>query len=167
MKCEDVSKLLIGYLDRRTVSPGRREVEEHFVTCVACRSRAEEFGALWKVLDEMPVLEPSPGFNARLRERLRAEPENRWFRRLMPEPRLAFSIALLVALSVWVATLPQGNSGGRGRAAPTEQEDFNAIRDLGVLENYDVVTKFDALSELIPTSTQQPEPRPAHRTSDD
>ncbi|HWW51268.1 MAG TPA: zf-HC2 domain-containing protein [Verrucomicrobiae bacterium] len=167
MKCEEVSKQLMGYLDRRTVSAGRREVEDHFLTCVACRRRAEEFRELWRVLDEMPVVEPSLGFNARLRERLRAEPEKRWFGRLMPAPRLVFSIALLLTLSVWVSRLPRDNSGGYGTAAPSEQEDFNAIRDLGVLENYDVVTKFDALSELIPTSAGQPEPEPDHRTSDD
>lgn len=167
MKCEDVSKQLMGYLDRRTVSASRREVEEHFVACVACRRRAEEFRELWRVLDEMPVVLPSLGFNARLRERLRAEPEERWFRRLLPEPRLVFSIALLLTLSVWVARLPQDNPGGYGTAAPSEQEDFNAIRDLGVLENYDVVTKFDALSELIPASAGEPEPQPDHRTSDD
>jgi hypothetical protein len=167
MKCEEVSKQLMGYLDRRTVSAGRREVEDHFLTCVACRRRAEEFRELWRVLDEMPVVEPSLGFNARLRERLRAEPEKRWFGRLMHAPRLVFSIALLLTLSVWVSRLPRDNSGGYGTAAPSEQEDFNAIRDLGVLENYDVVTKFDALSELIPTSAGQPEPEPDHRTSDD
>jgi hypothetical protein len=32
--------------------------------------------------------------------------------------------------------------------AGTEQQDFEAIKDLGVLENYDVLSKFDALSEV-------------------
>ena len=42
MKCEEVSKELIGYLDRRANSAERREVEEHLVACAACRTRAEE-----------------------------------------------------------------------------------------------------------------------------
>jgi hypothetical protein len=41
--------------------------------------------------------------------------------------------------------------------AAIQQEDFNAIKDLGVLENYDVVTKMDALSELAPVTTSQPD----------
>jgi predicted anti-sigma-YlaC factor YlaD len=167
MKCEDASKKLIGYLDRRAHSAERREVEDHLVVCAACRRRAEEFGRLWSVLDQVPVLETSPGFDARLRQRVAQEPPATWFDWLMPQPRLVFSMALLVALSVWMARVPQDNSGVYGTTAQTEQEDFNAIKDLGVLENYEVVTKFDALSELLPSSEQQPEPQRVKRTSND
>ena len=59
MKCEDVSKELIAYLDRRASSAERRMVEEHVAECGACRMRAEEFRKLWSVMDEMPVVEPS------------------------------------------------------------------------------------------------------------
>jgi hypothetical protein len=68
-------------------------------------------------------------------------------------------------LTVWVAKRPASNSGTlrtAGTTASTEQ-DFNAIKDLGVLENYDVVTKMDALSELVPSTvqpTEQPEGEP-------
>ena len=167
MKCKDVSKELIGYLDRRANSAERREVEEHLVLCAACRRRAEEFRELSRVLDQLPVLQPSVGFDARVRERVAADPPTKWFHGLIPQPRLLFSMALLVALSVWMARLPQDNPGASRTAAQTEQEDFNAIKDLGVLENYDVVTKFDALSELIPTSEQQTEPQRVKRSSND
>jgi predicted anti-sigma-YlaC factor YlaD len=158
MKCSDVSKDLIGYLDRRANSAERREVEEHLTACPSCRMRAEELRKVWTVLDEVPLVEPSLGFDARLRQRIAAEPRLRWFRWFVPQPRLAFSMALLLALSVWMVKLPRENTGIRPMsAAQTEQEDFSAIKDLGVLENYDVVTKFDALSELVPASDQQPE----------
>ena len=52
MKCEDVSKELIAYLDRRSNSAEREGVEAHLAECAACRSRAEEFRKLWNVLDE-------------------------------------------------------------------------------------------------------------------
>jgi anti-sigma factor RsiW len=167
MNCEEASKKLIGYLDRRANSAERREVEDHVVVCAACRRRAEEFRRLSSVLDEVPVHEPSPGFDARLRQRVVEEPPTAWFDWLMPQPRLVFSMALLVALGVWMARLPQDNSGASGTTAQTEQEDFNAIQDLGVLENYEVVTKFDALSELLPSSEQQPAPQRVKRTSND
>jgi len=167
MKCKDVSKELIGYLDRRANSAERREVEEHLVVCAACRRRTEEFRELSSVLDQLPVREPSAGFDARVRERVAAEPPTKWFHWLIPQPRLLFSMALLVALGVWMARFPQDDPGAYRTTAPTEQEDFNAIKDLGVLENYDVVTKFDALSELISTPAQQTEPQRVERTRND
>lgn len=166
MKCEEVSKELIGYLDRRANSAERKQVEEHLVLCAACRTRAEEFRNLWTVLEEMPAIEPSFGFDARLRQRVAAEPRPQWFRWLVPQPRLAFSMALLLALSVWMAKLPQRNSALESgpSAAASENEQFQAIKDLGVLDNYEVLTKFDALSELTPTAVEPEKPsqnRPA------
>jgi hypothetical protein len=46
-----------------------------------------------------------------------------------------------------MGNIPSVNSG-EGATAGTEQQDFEAIKDLGVLENYDVLSKFDALSEV-------------------
>lgn len=164
MKCEDVSNELIAYLDRRANSAERRDVEGHLAACADCRERAEEFRKLWNVLDEMPVLEPSLGFNARVRQSVAAKPRRNGFWWLVPQPRLAFSLALLLALSVWVARMPNTTT----MATATEDEDFNAIKDLGVLENYDVLTKFDALSELPQTPLAKPEtPADSSPASDD
>ena len=44
--------------------------------------------------------------------------------------------------------LPRATNNGEAATAATEQQDFEAIKDLGVLENYDVLSKFDALSEV-------------------
>jgi anti-sigma factor RsiW len=151
MKCEDVSKELIAYLDRRSNSAEREEVEAHLVECGACRSRAEEFRKLWNVLDEVPLVEPSLTFDAKVRKRIAAEPRPSWFQWLVPQPRLAFSMALLVALSIWLSRLPQENMA---TIAPSEQQQFEMIKDLGVLENYEVLTKFDALSELPPPAAK-------------
>lgn len=167
MKCEDVSKELIGYLDRRANSAERRQVEEHLTACAACRTRAEEFRELWSVLEEVPAIEPSFGFDARVRQRVAAEPRPRWFG-FVPQPRLAFSLALLFALSVWLAKLPQSNTIPAPMAAATESEQFQAIKDLGVLDNYEVLTKFDALSELSPAAEAPSEKLPrSHRPGDE
>lgn len=157
MNCEQISKELIAYLDRRANPAERQSVEEHLAGCVACRTRAEEFRKLWSVLDEMPAVEPSFSFDARLRQRIATEPRPRWFASFVPQPRLALSAALLVALAILVAKTPSRHPGVTGTVASTQQEDFNAIKDLGVLEDYDVVTKLDALSELPPTTEPQAE----------
>jgi hypothetical protein len=94
------------------------------------------------VLDEVPLVEPSLGFDARIRARIAEEPRRGWLGWLVPQPRLAFAMTLLLALSVWMANLPR-ESNGTG-----SEQDFEAIKDLGVLENYDVLSKFDALSEV-------------------
>ena len=163
MMCEDVSNNLIAYLDMRMDSVERREVEEHLANCAACRARAEEFRGVSNLLGEMPAIEPSMGFDARIRQRVAAEPRRTWFQWLIPQPRLALAAVLLIALTVWVERLPQTTTGtlAPNIATASSEQDFNAIKDLGVLENYDVVTKMDALSELVPANeqpTQKPEP---------
>src|SRR5271156_7256369 len=133
-KCEDISKQLIAYPDRRANSADRNEVEAHLAECGACHARAEEFQKMWGVLDALPVVEPSLGFDARLHARIAEEPRSRWFGWLVPQPRLAFSMALLLALSLWIGDMPRvTNSGSESATAATEQQDFEAIKDLGVL----------------------------------
>lgn len=166
MKCEEVSKELVGYLDRRVNSAERRQVEEHLLECPACRKRAEEFRGLWSVLEEVPAIEPSFGFDARVRQRVAAEPQRRWFSWFVPQPRLAFSVALLVALSVLVARLPHRGSVAAPPTAASENEQFQEIEDLGVLENYEVLTKFDALSELTPVAVEPGDATRARETND-
>jgi anti-sigma factor RsiW len=152
--CEDISKGLIAYLGQRANAAERRDVEEHLAGCAACRTRAEEFRALWKVMEEVPAVEPSFGFDARVRQRVAAEPSRGWFGWFAPQARFAFSAAMLVALTVFIVKLPANHPKAPAPApaavAASSDQDFDAIKDLGVLENYDVVTNMDALSQLVP-----------------
>ena len=161
MKCEDVSKDLIAYLDGRANSSDRRRIEEHLAGCPACRSRAEEMRKVSVLLGELPAIEPSFGFDARVRQRVAAEPQRSWFWRLVPPPRPAFAMALLVALTVLVAKLPTHKTPATTStvaSAQQQEEDFNAIKNLGVLENYDALTKFDQMTETAAaTPSAQPD----------
>jgi anti-sigma factor RsiW len=156
MNCGDVQRSLVAYLDRRADSAERREFEAHLSACKDCRGRAEQFRALWGVLDEMPVIEPSFAFDARVRQRVAAEPQRRWFTWLVPQPRLVAATALLAVLAVWIAKPGPAN---RDEATTVnvaqeqgQQEDFETIKNLNVLENFDVVTSMDALSQLTPVN---------------
>jgi anti-sigma factor RsiW len=157
MKCEDVSRELIAYLDGRASASERHRMEAHLEGCPACRNRAAEMRKVSMLLGDLPAIEPSFGFDARVRQRVAAEPPRSWFARLVPAPRPAFAVALLIALTVLVAKLPSNHTpiATTTTTAQAQQEDFNAINNLGVLENYDVVTKMDALSELAPPATPQ------------
>jgi anti-sigma factor RsiW len=153
MSCEKNATGLIAYLDGRAGAAERREVESHLATCAACRARAEEFRGVWKALEEIPVVEPSLGFDARIRQRIAAEPRPRpWFW-LIPSPRLAFSLSLLVALSAYISSRPPAIQ----ESAPPTEEGFKMINDLPVLEDYDVLSNFEALSELPQVPAQAPE----------
>ena len=158
MKCEDVEKGLIAYVDARATAAERRDVEAHLVTCAACRARVEAFRSVSALLGEVPPAEPSFGFDARVRQRIAAEPQRGWlgFAWFAPQARLALSAAMLVALTVCLVKLPTNPSHGTvttptaAAVAASSDQDFDAVKDLGVLENYDVVTNMDALSQLVP-----------------
>ena len=158
-QCAAIESELIAYLDGRARPADGHAVEEHLASCGSCRLRAEQFRALWSALDELPAISPSPSFDASLRARIAAHAARHGFWQWLPSPRLAFAVAALVALSVWlssvpsrIATNPSVVASQTGQVNATGQvsaeSDFGMIRDLPVLENYDVVSKFDALSEL-------------------
>jgi anti-sigma factor RsiW len=137
-------------MDGRASNSDRRAVESHLEQCAACRVRVEGFEGVWSVLNEMPVREPSPAFEARLRARLAAEPQRTGFwaglEAILPAPRLALAVTLLAAFSIWQSSRPVSVSQPASQAS--SEADFRMIQDLPVLENYDVLTSFDGLSQL-------------------
>jgi predicted anti-sigma-YlaC factor YlaD len=153
-QCAAMESKLVEYLDGRARPAERHAMEEHLSGCASCKTRAEEFRALWSVLDDLPEIVPSREFDVSLRARIAAEPVRRNSWDWMPSPRFAFAITALVVLSVWLS------SGPRVVKAPAQlgpaiqankvstEKDFGMIQNLPELENYDVISKFDALSEL-------------------
>lgn len=151
-RCTGMENKLVEYLDGRAKPAVRRAVEEHLAHCAGCRAQAEEFRLLWDALDDLPVISPSPAFDASLRARISAEPAPRGFWGWLPSPRLAFAVSALVAMSVWMASMPGLTTEEVVLNRTSAEVEFGMIRDLPVLENYDVVSKFDALSELPATT---------------
>jgi len=158
-QCAALESKLVEYLDGRARPAERHAVEQHLSGCAACSLRAEEFRALSIVLDDLPMISPSAAFDASLRARIAVEPARRGFWNWMPSPRLAFAVTALVAMSVWLSSAPRVTtkpslvshaiqSIEENKVTVTAESDFGMIRDLPVLENFDVVSKFDALSEL-------------------
>jgi len=127
---------ILGYLDGRLKESERLEVEKHLATCAACRLRVNEFRAVSSLLDELPVIEPSPAFDLRMHARLAALPARQsWWAWFMPAPRVAIAAAMLLLATVWVGTRPNN---------PPQI----AQEDIPVLENLDVLSNFDVLTEL-------------------
>ena len=130
---------ILGYLDGRLKESERLEVEKHLAACASCRLRVNEFRAVSGLLDELPMIEPSAAFDLRVHARVAAEPVKQgWWAWLMPAPRVAIAAAMLLAATVWVAMRP-------GHNQPQIAQD-----DIPVLENYDVLSNFEPLTELPP-----------------
>lgn len=128
---------ILGYVDGRLKEGERLEVEKHLEKCPACRLRVNEFRAVSGLLDELPMIEPSPAFDLRVHARVAAEPAKQsWGAWFMPAPRVAIAAAMLLVASVLI-----------GMYSNSTQVAIDP-GDVSVLENYDVLSNFDVLSEL-------------------
>jgi anti-sigma factor RsiW len=146
MSCNRMENRILPYVDGRLKAGEMKEMEAHLKTCAACELRVNEFRALSGLLDELPRIEPSGAFDARVRARVAAEPvKQSWWSVFAPSPRVAFAASMLVLATFWFGsrpneTLTPPNTG-------VEQE-AQVVSDLPVLENMDVLSNFDALSDL-------------------
>ena len=137
MSCARMESKILGYVDGRLKEGERLEMEKHLETCAACRLRVNEFRSVNALLDELPMIEPSAAFDARVRARVAAEPvKQSWWAAFLPSPRVAFAASMLLLLTVWVGMY----------SGPTQPQ--VAQEDIPVLENYDVLSNFDVLTEL-------------------
>jgi anti-sigma factor RsiW len=151
MSCKRIEGKLVAFMDGRASDSDRRVVESHLKNCAACQARVEGFSGVWAMLNEVPVVEPSQAFEARLRARMAAEPQRQNFwaglSAMLPSPRLALAVALLAVFSMWQSSRPVTVNE---TAAPVSSDaEFRMIQDLPVLENYDVLTSLDALAQPV------------------
>jgi anti-sigma factor RsiW len=147
MSCSRMEKQILPYVDGRLKPTEIRDVETHLQSCVACRMRVNEFRAVSGLLDELPQIEPSGAFDARVRARVAAEPvKHTWWSVFMPSPRAAFAASFLLLASIWVGT-HSNNNPANFTNAPAAQAAIDP-NDLPVLENYDILANFEPLEDL-------------------
>jgi anti-sigma factor RsiW len=128
---------ILGYVDGRLKEGERLEMEKHLSTCALCQLRVNEFRSVHALLDELPMIEPSAAFDLRVRARVAAEPAKQsWWAWFTPSPRVAFAASMLLLATVWVGSYSGSNQ------LQIDQT------DIPVLENYDVISSFEPLTEL-------------------
>jgi anti-sigma factor RsiW len=133
---------ILPFVDGRLKVSERGEVEKHLASCAACRLRVNEFRAVTGLLEELPQIEPSTAFDARVRARVAAEPVKQgWWAWIMPSPRVALAASMLVMATVWIASRP-------GIVNIADTDDPQIQQDLPVLQNYDVISSFEPLTDL-------------------
>jgi len=142
MSCTRMENKIMGYVDGRLKESERLEMEKHLSSCGACQLRVNEFRAVSSLLDEVPQIEPSPAFDVRVRARVAAEPVKQgWWAWFTPSPRVAFAASLLLLATVWIGSRPTDRT-------LTAADEAQINQDLPVLENYDVLSDFGALTDL-------------------
>src|SRR5260221_5387433 len=106
MSCQKMETRILAYVDGRLKEDERAEVEKHLEGCAACRLRANEFRAVGDLLDELPMIEPSGAFNARVHALVAAEPPKRssWLTWLTPSPRIAVVASLPLVATGWLGS---------------------------------------------------------------
>lgn len=146
MSCGKMESRIVTYLDGRLNESERLEVEKHLASCAPCSVRVNEFRAVSGLLDELPVIEPSPEFDVRVRARVAAEPmKESWWAWMRVSPRVVFAASMLLLAAVWMGYT------SHNRIAPPidmQQADAQMLQDLPVLEDHDVLSNFEPLKDL-------------------
>ena len=139
---------ILGYVDGRLEESERLDAEKHLAACAPCRLRVEEFRAVSGLLDELPVIEPSPAFDARVHALVAAEPvKQNWWAWLRVPPRVAFAASLLLLAAVWLGYSSRPNNPPLPWTNPVVADE-QMMQDLPVLEDHDVLSNFEPLKDL-------------------
>jgi anti-sigma factor RsiW len=148
MSCSRMEKQMLPYVDGRLKAGEQREVDAHLAACAACRVRVNEFRAVSGLLDELPQIEPSGAFDARVRARVAAEPvKQSWWSVFAPSPRAAFAASMLLLATIWVGSRPGATNTVDSPNVAVNPSNINP-NDLPVLENYDILANFEPLEDL-------------------
>ena len=146
MSCVKMESRILAYMDGRLKDSEQAEMEKHLAACPVCRVRANEFRSVSDLLGELPMVEPTPAFDVRVRARVAAEPVKlRWWAWMRPSPRIAFAASMLLLATLWI--------GYRREAVaplPISPEEASAglMQDISVMEDHDTLANFEPLKAL-------------------
>lgn len=139
---------ILPYIDGRLQENGRAELERHVARCLSCRLRLKEFSVVAGLLDQLPVIEPSPGFDVRVRALTAGEPAKRsWWRFVKVSPRAAFAASILLLFTLWLGFYQRPRTPALPWSDP-QIADEQMMQDLPVLEDHDFLSNFEPLKEL-------------------
>lgn len=172
MKCNERQNLFL--LVRQMLEPAEADrMRRHVASCSECARAAEDYNKLDAVLDDWSAAEPSPWFDARVRAHVaRNTQKERGFFGFGRARVLAAGLASLLLILAGMVVFhhhvvenkqpvisqqqPQAGPGAAQTPEVTEAqrqplpaaEQLKMDENLSLLEDYDVVSNFDALSEL-------------------
>jgi anti-sigma factor RsiW len=114
MNCDEVKRSLQDYVTRELDPERRRLFDAHVVECGECQRELALMSAVVSTLDHQPVLNPGPGFSARV---MRSLPKDRVF---LLSPWWSLVLAPILGGIAWLFRVPldRGIAGLFGRYVP-------------------------------------------------
>jgi len=104
LDCGTVREELSAYIDNELPSAERREIEQHLQVCMGCFKEYMQLQATSAIMRSLREIEPPPGFNDRVKERLRQEEKRGMWQRIARKPWHslgAAAAALLLVIGAW------------------------------------------------------------------
>lgn len=165
MSCTKIQQQITAYLDGELSHHKALCMEAHLEECPACMKVYEDEQKLWGLLKDWREVEPSADFVENFWQRAARMPASAgWWTRMVdflrPEGLLAPSAALVISffLCVWIYTqqLPvvQSSRLAIPSLSPEAVEaaigavDRDVVRHLAFLENADMLSQMDIVSNL-------------------
>ena len=162
---------IVPYLESRLAGPERTQVEAHLSACAECRSHLAGLRSVMSVLDEWAAVEPSPSFDAAVRQRIAAEPEKvtvwAWLS-LQPALGAALVMAVLLtgAISLWRVSPPETTGNDLEVALENrlsegwneilaEEDELTLMESQELMADYELFKQFDVLFEPSEGGEQQ------------
>jgi hypothetical protein len=71
MKCKEINKNLIGYIEDTIPANLRVDIEKHFSQCITCKELYENVFATYTICNHQPQVEVNPYFHTRLEQKLK------------------------------------------------------------------------------------------------
>ena len=107
MQCDDLSNVLVDFVDGQLDTAAQRAVERHLDTCANCRALVIDLRTIRAAAFMLDRHEPGPKVWASLQERIAAEPAPRPRGRLLaiPAARANWPVWLAAAAAIVIATL--------------------------------------------------------------
>ena len=171
MNCRQMERHAIAYLDGKLAGEKAAAVARHAAVCTACAERLRAFSDVSSLLEAWEPVETSASFNARLQQRILAEPARHagWLDRVslwLPvnsfgRPAIAGALLGLMVMAVALARYSPGTSipiaavtANPAMVATTFEgsDELALYQDLPVLENLELLSNFEVLQELRTTT---------------
>jgi anti-sigma factor RsiW len=105
MQCEDVSNVLVDFVDGRLDPDAERAVERHLDSCANCRALVVDLRTIRAAAFMLDRHEPGAEVWASLQQKLAAEPAPRGRVLALPVPRASWTVWMAAAAAIVLATL--------------------------------------------------------------
>ena len=160
----------IPFLEAKLSLAERSRMEAHIATCAKCRMQLDGLRSVLSLMDDWTAVEPSPSFDAAVRQKLEAEAAKSvgwaWFG-LRPAFGASLVLAALLAGAAGLFRIPVtdgnaylANGNGQETVPPWEEllaqeEEFTRVENEELMDNYELLQQFDILFETAETDKKQ------------